>query len=64
MRNFGWSCVALYCLMQLGIVSPDWLKGQWNSLTARQTAQGEVDTDLDIRNDGKQAQDEDGKLYE
>jgi hypothetical protein len=63
MRGIGWSCVALYCLVQLGIVSPDWLNGQWNNLTHRQATQGEVDTDLNIKNDDR-PQAKEGKLYE
>jgi hypothetical protein len=66
MRGFGWSCVALYCLVQLGIVSPDWLKGQWNNLTHRQTptqaTQGEMDRD--IGDDSRSIKKEDGNLYD
>jgi hypothetical protein len=66
MRGLGWSCVALYCLVQLGIVSPEWLKGQWNNLTYRQTAvpatQGEIDRD--IGNDGRPRKRQDSNFYE
>jgi hypothetical protein len=65
MRGFGWSCIALYCLVQLGIVSPDWLKGQWNNLTHRQATaqatQGEVDKD--VGNDSRPKK-QDGKIYD
>jgi hypothetical protein len=66
MRGFGWSCVALYCLVQLGIVSPDWLKGQWKNLTARpnpaSSTPGEVDRA--IGNDGRSLEQSDGNLYD
>ena len=66
MRELGWSCVALYCLVQLGIVSPEWLKGQWNNLTHRQTAAtvtpGEIDRD--IGNDGRAMKKQDGNFYD
>jgi len=66
MRGLGWSCVALYCLVQLGIVSPEWLKGQWNNLTYRQTTapppRGEIDRD--IGNDSKPRKEQDGNFYD
>ncbi len=65
MRGLGWSCVALYCLVQLGIVSPEWLKGQWNHLTYRQTTappRGEIDRD--IGNDSKPRKEQDGNFYD
>jgi hypothetical protein len=66
MRGFGWSCVALYCLVQLGIVSPDWLKGQWNNLTDRQNpasaSPGEVDRD--IGNDSRVKKPQESNFYD
>jgi hypothetical protein len=55
MRGLGWSCVALYCLVQLGIVSPDWLKGQWSNLTHRQNPNSETPdkSDRDVGGDGR-----------
>jgi hypothetical protein len=66
MRGFGWSCVALYCLMQLGIVSPDWLKGQWKSLTARPNPASSRPSgiDRDIGNDGRSLKRSEGNLYD
>jgi hypothetical protein len=66
MRGLGWSCVALYCLVQLGIISPDWLKGQWGNLTYRQNPDSATpdEIDRDIGDDGRQAPGENGNFYD
>jgi hypothetical protein len=64
MRGLGWSCVTLYCLVQLGIVSPEWLKGQWNNLTHRQATAPSGEVDRDIGNDGRPMEKQDGNFYD
>jgi hypothetical protein len=66
MRGFGWSCVALYCLVQLGIVSPDWLKGQWKNLTYRQNPASSTPGEVDraIGNDDRSLERSEGNLYD
>jgi hypothetical protein len=66
MRGFGWSCVALYCLVQLGIVSPDWLKGQWKNLTSRPNPASAIpgEVDRDIGNDGRSLERSETNLYD
>jgi hypothetical protein len=66
MRGIGWSCVALYCLVQLGIVSPDWLKGQWSNLTHRQNSKPIAPDaiDRDIGGDGRRRTAGDSNFYD
>jgi hypothetical protein len=66
MRGIGWSCVALYCLVQLGIVSPDWLKGQWSNLTHRQNPKLVTPDAIerDMGGDGRRTPTENGTFYD